>query len=118
MGDVIVDTHCSVKTPAGYLPGLPSWVLEALQPTAIVLVEATPQEILARRRNDPTRKRDDDTLEALAEHQEYNRRFAAAYATLSGATVHTVHNRDGKVEDSIRQILPVVAHLKAAPGVQ
>ena len=29
-GNVIVDTHASVKTPKGYLPGLPEWVLEAL----------------------------------------------------------------------------------------
>ena len=110
-GDVIVDTHCTIKTPTGYLPGLPAWVLEALQPSTIVLVEATAQEILGRRRNDATRKRDEDTLEAIAEHQEYNRRFAAAYATITGATVHTVYNHDGKVAESIQQILPVVAHL-------
>jgi len=115
MGDVIVDTHCSIKTPTGYLPGLPAWVLDALQPSTIVLVEARPEEILRRRQNDATRKRDEDTLEAIAEHQEYNRRFAAAYATLTGATVHTVHNRDGGVEDAIRQILPVVQASAPAP---
>ncbi len=109
MGNVIVDTHCSIKTPTGYLPGLPAWVLEALQPSSIVLVEAQPKEILRRRKNDSSRKRDDDTLETIGEHQEYNRRFAAAYATLTGATVHTVHNQDGKVEAAIQQILPVVA---------
>lgn len=113
MGDVIVDTHCSIKTSSGYLPGLPQWVLTELEPSTIVLVEASPQEILARRNNDATRKRDEDTVEAIAEHQEYNRRFAAAYATLTGATVHTVHNRDGQVADSITQILPVVAHMPA-----
>ena len=109
MGDVIVDTHCSIKTPKGYLPGLPVWVLEALKPSAIVLVEADEKEIQGRRRNDTSRKRDEDSLEAIAQHQEYNRRFAAACATLTGATVHTVRNRDGKVEESIAQILPVVA---------
>ncbi len=118
MGDVIVDTHCSIKTTTGYLPGLPAWVLESLQPTAVVLVEASPQEILARRRNDASRKRDDDSIEDIAEHQEYNRRFAAAAATLTGATVHTVHNHDGQVEASIKQILPVVAHLPVNKAVR
>jgi adenylate kinase len=108
MGDVIVDTHCSIKTPTGYLPGLPGWVLEALNPSAIVLVEATDQEILARRRNDPTRKRDEDSVAAIAEHQEYNRRFAAAYATLTGATVCTVRNAEGKVDQAMKDILEVV----------
>jgi adenylate kinase len=114
MGDVVVDTHCSIKTPAGYLPGLPALVLEELQPSAIVLVEADPKEILRRRQGDATRRRDDDTMEGIIEHQEYNRRFAAAYATLTGATVHTVFNRDGQVEESVRQLEPVLPRRKEA----
>ena len=78
MGKVIVDTHCTIKTPKGYLAGLPAWVLEALQPSVIVLVEASDGEIARRRTNDATRKRDDDTLEAIRDHQETNRRFAAS----------------------------------------
>jgi adenylate kinase len=109
MGKVIVDTHCTVKTPKGYLPGLPAWVLEALKPSTIVLVEASNEDIRKRRANDATRKRDEDTIEAIAEHQEYNRRFAAAYATLTGATVHTVLNNDGRVEAAMKEILTVVA---------
>jgi adenylate kinase len=113
MGDVIVDTHCSIKTPTGYLPGLPAWVLAELEPSAIVLVEADAREILGRRQGDASRKRDEDTLEAITEHQEYNRRFAAAYATLTGATVHTVHNRDGGVQDALAQMMPVLGGAKA-----
>ncbi|HEX2066758.1 MAG TPA: adenylate kinase [Candidatus Thermoplasmatota archaeon] len=116
MGDVIVDTHCSIKTPTGYLPGLPAWVLAELEPTALVLVEADPEEILRRRQGDATRRRDDDTLQAIAEHQEYNRRFAAACATLTGATVHTVHNKDGAVEAALEQMLPVLGAGKAKPA--
>ena len=109
MGKVIVDTHCTVKTPKGYLPGLPAWVLEVLKPSTIVLVEASNEDIHKRRANDATRKRDEDTIEAIAEHQEYNRRFAAAYATLTGATVHTVVNSDGRVEAAMKGILTVVS---------
>lgn len=108
MGNVVVDTHCTVKTPTGYLPGLPAWVLEDLRPSTIVLVEASPEEIQARRAKDATRRRDEDSLEAIAEHQEVNRRFAAAYATLTGATVSTVLNRDGGVDEAMRQILPAM----------
>lgn len=109
MGKVIVDTHCTVKTPKGYLPGLPAWVLDALKPSTIVLVEASDEEIARRRANDSTRKRDDDSVHAIAEHQEYNRRFAAAYATLTGATVATVRNADGQVDRAMNDILAVVS---------
>lgn len=107
-GDVIVDTHCSIATPKGFLPGLPAWVLESLKPSTVVLVEATPEEISGRRAKDASRVRDADTPEAIEKHQAMNRAFAAAYATLTGATVATVYNHDGKVDDAIEQILPVV----------
>lgn len=108
MGDVIVDTHCTVKTPRGFLPGLPAWVLEKLRPSAIVLVEATAHEIRGRRDKDASRDRDAETVDEIAKHQELNRAAAMAYATLTGATVKVVYNHDDKVDDAIRQILPVV----------
>ena len=45
MGNVVVDTHASILTPSGYMPGLPEWTVRALNPDIIVLVEATPEEI-------------------------------------------------------------------------
>ena len=47
--NVIVDTHCTINTPAGFLPGLPKWVLEGLNPDTFVMIEANPDEILYRR---------------------------------------------------------------------
>ena len=46
MGDVVVDTHCTIKTPAGYLPGFPYSILERINPRLIVLVEAAPDDDL------------------------------------------------------------------------
>lgn len=108
LGDVIVDTHCTVKTPKGFLPGLPIWVLEALKPASIVLVEASPQEIYQRRQGDASRDRDTDSIEDIHRHQEMNRACAMAYATLTGATVKVVFNRHEMIDDALKQILPVV----------
>ncbi len=108
MGDVIVDTHCSIKTPRGFLPGLPAWVLEALMPSRIILVEADAEEIRGRRVGDETRVRDADSVEEIEGHQEWNRRFSASYATLTGATVATVYNHNDKLDEAIQQILKVV----------
>lgn len=108
MGNVILDTHCTVKTPKGYMPGLPEWVIKKLRPTAIVVVEADPQEIFNRRSNDPTRKRDSDTVEQIAEHQQMNRAAAMAYAALSGATVKIVFNHDGAIDKAVKQAAPVL----------
>lgn len=108
MGNVILDTHCTVKTPKGYMPGLPEWVLKKLKPTAIVVVEADPDEIYNRRAKDATRNRDPDSIEQIAEHQQINRAAAMAYATLTGATVKIVYNHDDAIDEAVKQAEPVV----------
>ena len=108
MGNVILDTHCTVKTPKGYLPGLPEWVIKKLKPTAIVVVEAAPEEIYNRRAGDPTRNRDPDTKEQINEHQMVNRAAAMAYAALSGATVKIVFNHDNAIDAAVKQAAPVL----------
>ena len=108
MGNVILDTHCTVKTPKGYMPGLPEWVIKKINPTAIVLVEADPEEIYNRRASDKTRNRDPDTKEQINEHQMMNRAVAMAYAALTGSTVKIVFNHDNAIEDAVKQAKPVL----------
>jgi len=108
MGNVILDTHCTVKTPKGYMPGLPEWVVKKLNPTAIVVVEADAEEIYNRRAGDETRNRDPDTEEQINEHQMMNRSAAMAYAALTGSTVKIVFNHDNAIEDAVKQAAPVL----------
>jgi adenylate kinase len=105
MDDIIVDTHSMIKTPKGFLPGLPIWVIENLKPTTIFLIEASAEEILKRRGKDETRARDPDTVDEIELHQQMNRMAAVSYATLSGATVRIIINADGKVDDAVKAVL-------------
>ncbi len=103
---VLVDTHCLVKKPEGYYPGLPRWVLEELKPESIVIIEAPPEEVAGRRAKDAAaRKRDKELLNEVVEHQQLNRATATAYAALTGATVRIIHNRDGKLSEAIREMV-------------
>jgi len=108
MKNVIVDTHCTIKTPKGYLPGLPEWVVKKLNPTAIVVVEADPEEIYNRRIKDDTRNRDSDSKEKIDEHQQINRAAAMAYAALTGATVKIVFNHDDDIDGAVKEAAPVL----------
>ncbi|MCY0851619.1 MAG: adenylate kinase [Thermoplasma acidophilum] len=109
MDNVIVDTHMSIKTPLGYLPGLPEWVLREINASAFIIIEADPDLILKRRQNDPTRARDEDTIASIREHQEINRAFAAAYSIFSGATVKIITNEEGKPDKAAHDIIKVIA---------
>jgi adenylate kinase len=108
LGNVILDTHCTIKTPKGYMPGLPEWVVKKLNPSAIVVVEADPEEIFNRRATDTTRDRDPDSLEKIDEHQQINRATAMAYAALSGATVKIVFNHDNALDAAVKEAEPVL----------
>jgi adenylate kinase len=107
MGDVIIDTHCTIKTPGGYYPGLPEWVLRRLKPDRIILVEATLKEIVERRGRDESRKRDDEGLEGISEHQLMNRYAAIAYSMLTGASIKIVFNHDGGLKKAVEDVLEV-----------
>ncbi|MEM4366616.1 MAG: adenylate kinase [Candidatus Anstonellales archaeon] len=92
----ILDTHATVRTPEGYFPGLPLHVLRLLKVKAFVLITAKPEEILLRRKEDPTRKRDDDTLEDIEEQDTINKAFIASYSAYKGVPAMLVRNEQGK----------------------
>jgi adenylate kinase len=63
-------------------------------PDVIILVETDNDQILMRRLTDETRTRDKEGARAIAEHQEFNRAIAAAYAMLTGCTIKIITNPD------------------------
>lgn len=105
---VIVDTHMSIKTVDGYWPGLPSHVLQLLNPDMFVLVEAEPHEVSSRRLKDTTRKRDKALEGEIAEEILFSRLMAAACAVLTGASVKTVKNPAGKQVEAAGEVLKLL----------
>lgn len=106
--NVIVDTHCTISTPSGFLPGLPKWVLEGLNPDMFILIEADPDEIMVRRLSDETRNRDVEKASEIQLHQEMNRAASMAYATLTGATVKIVTNHDNQLDSTIANMVDLL----------
>jgi len=96
--NVLLDTHCTISTPRGYLPGLPEVILRKLKLDIIILIEAMPEEIVQRRQSDSSRKRDTELQEEIALQQWLNRSFASAYSVISGATVKVIENPQGETD--------------------
>ena len=107
--NVIIDTHCSIKTPKGFLPGLPVWVLEQLKPTQFILVEADASEIMYRRMTDDTRVRDMEYTDEIDLHQSVAKSTAMSYAVLTGATVAIVQNHDNGLDDAVSEIVDILS---------
>jgi len=105
---LIVDTHCTINTHKGYLPGLPEWVLREMMPDTIVLIEADPKEIYTRRNSDKTRARDAETSDDIHAHQQINRAASIAYGMMTGATTKIIKNEQGKAEKAAKEILDLL----------
>ncbi|MEM4209502.1 MAG: adenylate kinase [Candidatus Anstonellaceae archaeon] len=102
--EIILDTHCSINTPDGYLPGLPFEILKDLNIEKLVLITAPPQDILKRRVEDKSRIRDSQSLELIVEHEQLNRAFLAAYSFFCSAPASIIINADGKLEQSKQRL--------------
>jgi len=107
----IIDTHMSIKTNEGYLPGLPYHVLQLLKPEMFILVESRPNEISSRRIKDTDRKRDKAAEEAVNEELLFSRLMAGACAVLTGAPIKIVINAEGKQEEAAKEILKALGVL-------
>jgi len=107
-GNVLIDTHASVKTPKGYMAGLPEWVLREIMPDIIVLVETDDDQILMRRLTDETRSRDKEGSRSIGEHQQFNRSIAAAYAMMTGCTIRIITNADFLLDRSASELADVL----------
>ena len=107
-GDIIIDTHMSIKTAEGYWAGLPFHVLQRLNPNIFVLIEAEPKEVLNRRLKDIARKRDKVLESEIEEEFSFSRIMAASCAVLTGASVKIIYNHEGKQVKAASEILKLL----------
>ncbi len=106
---VIVDTHSVIKTPFGYLPGLPFSILDMLKPDYIIAIKASPKEISYRRSLDPNRHRDVEEESEIEKHLMFEDMFNAAYAAYVNCMYMTVQNEHGKQEEAAKKIFKVLS---------
>ncbi len=106
---VLLDTHATIRTPLGYLLGFPKEVIETIRPNFIVIIEATPSEILGRRLRDLKRDRDVETEEQIQRHQDLNRAAAISYAMHSDALIKIIENHEDKgLEEAVNELVQVL----------
>lgn len=105
---LVVDTHMFVKTIDGIWPGTPRKVLEALDPSMIILIEADPEAIASRRASDTTRYRDGGGVEEAKSDLQWSRYMASANAVLAGVPIQIVNNHDGQQRQTAIDLLELI----------
>lgn len=104
-----IDTHAVVKTSTGYWSGLPYHVVKYLMPDIIVVIEASVDEILSRHVRDKSRERSDyGDPKLLSDLLMMNRVFTISSATLVGAPVYILCNREGSAKETALELVNVI----------
>ena len=105
---VIVDTHLFVRTSSGFFPGIPQNVVQKLKPRNLILITATPEEILARRAKDESRNRDMVSIEEIKKELGLAISMISTISILSGSAFEIVDNHQGSSEDAANFIARIL----------
>ena len=108
-GITMIDTHTFINTKAGFLAGLPYDVLKKLNPSLLVLVEASIRDILKRRSLGSIRNREKQSLEEIKLGLEWSRNMASAYSALIGLPIKILKNEEGKQKEAAKSLLSLVS---------
>lgn len=99
---VIVDTHLTVRTERGLLPGLSETVLRNVNPEAFVLVEADPVEVIEHRESDTVREFGTQSARSIEFQQQLDRAAAVSYAMQTAAPVSVLYPEDDETDSASR----------------
>ena len=97
---VIIDTHAFIRTPEGFNPGLPYHVLQIIEPSNFISVNAKTEEIYNRRMKDETRTRDKVSIATIKKELDIQSAMMSACSVLSGSPMKPILNREGKVDEA------------------
>ena len=105
---VIIDTHAFIKTPEGYNPGLPYYVLQIIEPSNFISVTAKTEEIYNRRMKDETRNRDKVSIATIKKELDIQSAMMSSCSVLSGSPLKHVMNSEGKLDEAADQIIKAI----------
>ncbi|MCL5412502.1 MAG: AAA family ATPase [Candidatus Marsarchaeota archaeon] len=108
-GNVIVDTHATIEQHGRYVPGLPRSETMLLEKglTALVCVDASTEEILTRRSQDKTRKREVEDARFVEMQRIINLSTLSSYSLSLNIPLYVIDNKQGMLEHSVRRFAEI-----------
>ena len=107
-GLTIVDTHMFISTEIGFFTGLPYEVHKRLEPSLLILIEASAKDILKRRLFTSNRNRDEESIEEIELGLNWSRYIASACSTLVGVPVRILTNNEGKQNEAAQSLFILI----------
>lgn len=107
-GNIILDTHASVGENGRYLPGLPLKALDQFGGviSGLIYIDASTEDIIARRKNDKTRKREHEDKALIDNQRLINLSTLTLASSYLNVPLFVVVNRPGPdgISMSVKEI--------------
>jgi adenylate kinase len=106
---VIIDTHLLINTDEGYYPGIPMHLLETIKPSNIIMIAADPQEVLNRRKQDESRRRDIRPEIDVQNELNISKVMIACCSVVSGSPFLTIMNNNNEIDKAALTVANVLS---------
>jgi adenylate kinase len=107
----ILDTHAILRHNPGYIAGITPELMKKINIEGFVFIDASPDEILLRRKSDPTRTRSMLTKEQIDEDRMLSKALICGYVSITGVPFYFVHNKQGNLDNAVDEIRKIVEDL-------
>lgn len=102
--DTIIDTHASVKQGRRYRPGFSIDELQRIRISAIIYIDTSSEEVLARSRIDPSRKRAYENSAEIDEWRSVNISIISTFAVYLNIPIYIIYNQEGKQDEAAAEL--------------
>jgi adenylate kinase len=112
-GSLLINTHLVVETPLGFVPGLNEAMLSDIDPSALVVVDASTETI--RERRERSERSYDPFGKSIEFHRQLQNAAAFAYSLQSGVPVYHLRNEE-RVEETGDRLVAIADTLSELSG--
>ena len=112
-GDVIIDTHASVIAGDHVVSGMPLNFMKPLagEVSAIIYLDASNTELMARRLKDSDRNRQRQSDLEIDRQRDVNLATLSYYMVTLDIPIYIINNRENKVKDTVKSCEDVIRDL-------
>lgn len=105
---VLIDTHLFISTDNGFYPGMPIKLLNIINPTHLILITATAEEIQSRRERDNSRQRDVISIDRIKSDLRLSESMISTSSIITGCPFYMIQNNTNEVENATNAICKII----------
>jgi adenylate kinase len=105
---VLIDTHLFISTDNGFYPGMPIKLLNIINPTHLILITATAEEIQSRRESDNSRQRDVISIDRIKSDLRLSESMISTSSIITGCPFYMIQNNTNEVENATNAICRII----------